>query len=477
MAQVLVWPTPFSSQEAHESIGTQPTPFSSQEDAQSEPLPSQADANTGSVDGMFGSMPSQTVGSDSDDESCWSMPHLLAEEVDVESLIGLDAEEDDSSDAEDLEASSGADGDLHEMNTMLAQRMHKHSKRKARRCSLVDGPFAADTPKGAELARHLDAFHSWDIERQNQWLWDALRTMPPKEWLLLGERVASLREYCKLLGVAECRVRRLLLHQREGQFAPPMDGRKASTRQYACGSMDKAHMFFAFAYEHLAEFLAEADDFLDSEAATTIFHSGSPMAAQGPRDVLPVAAICNLSSDPKDLPPKYMGPGTTAELYDQYLEFWTDLGNEQKPASSQVFYRAFMEWRKVLLRRSEGTHKTCSDCQRYAEWRKRVSSEAEKQEVRRALHQHLKIMRMDRRSYKLASVKSEMCLKAGSQGTVDPIESICTMCLDGMGQVQTLCPRHKTWCRSKESEKSWRPNLHLSGGIVHGCTEHFFRRC
>ena len=39
---------------------------------------------------------------------------------------------------------------------------------------------------------------------------------------------------------------------------------------------------YAFAYEHLAEFPAEADDGHDPEATTTVLHSGSPVAARGP---------------------------------------------------------------------------------------------------------------------------------------------------------------------------------------------------
>ncbi len=311
-------------------------------------------------------------------------------------------------------------------------------------------------------------FHSWDREKQNQWLFSVLLSgaKDADGWDLEGLRHRNRRAWCRTLGVAIGRVARLQKAIASGCRVPPVDGGVLSCRVYPQSELSKAHAYCRWLYEAVAEPLAEGevpeamtqDKPVPKLTIQTAFSEGSMVGS-------------NL-----DLQPRYLAPGTLAQQYDQFCQWWEKLDNGQRPSSMRTFTRAFSDkWKFILRFRGINQHAKCAECCRFAQCRRNATTLQDRTLVARGLAAHLDLMRRDRHAYREASLCSENFCRGGDPADASSAwESILTVCLDGMDQAKFCCPRHQLWSSSKESEHAFRPQLHFLGAITHGLSERFW---
>ncbi len=315
----------------------------------------------------------------------------------------------------------------------------------------------------AELNKTRDQFHSWDLERQNLWLWHMLKSMPQGKWSFLGERLCNRKEWCQVVGVASNRVARLQKHQAAGHPVPPQDGRKSSVRVSESTNTSIAHAYFHWVYVHLAEPLAEGG--LDKEELDIpCFGTLCPEV----RTKLELKQI-------KDLETRYLAHGAVVEWYEHFQSWLQDLGTEEA-CSKATFYRTYKIWASKLRFREVAQHMQCADCCKYKQFRKKAATESDRVAVQAGHQAHLQVMRLDRQLYKKISIQSELLAKPGTAdcGRIPITEATLAICIDGMDQAKFRCPRNREFARSKESDSVYRPQLHFTGAISHGIAEYYF---
>ncbi len=337
----------------------------------------------------------------------------------------------------------------------------------------VDKFVSSIPPRIATLIQESRAsFQLWDLEQQNLWLFNTLRAMPVAGWSLHSAKVPNRVAWSLLVGVSARRVARIQKHIASGALKPPLDNRVFSCRVYESGGLQKAAVFFHWLHQHVAEPLAEGkSEFLDAQFRDDI---AGPCLADINLDFNVELRTPLATGQQDNLDVRYLAHGSILELYDQYLVWWDDVGNGEKPCSRASFYRAFAEWKTKLRFREQEQHKKCADCCRYAESRQAATSEGEKTKIQKALQGHLELMRLDRNIYKHVSLQSELLCKSGSAGKVAATDAVLVVAIDGMDQAKFCCPRHQRWARSKESESYYRPRLHFTGAIAQGVCEHYF---
>ncbi len=265
-------------------------------------------------------------------------------------------------------------------------------------------------------------------------------------WSLGGHRVC-FRGWCQLLRVGPRRVRNVVADVDAGRTVPRQD-----QRHYAAGrdpsGFSKVDAFLEFAYQHLAEPLADnvaGVELPDSE------DSSLDMEDKG-MQVLPGVQ--------KEA--RYLGACSTKDFYDTYCHF-----AHGEAASESTFRRALKCWRNALKFRRVSQHAKCSTCARLHKLRKDATTAAERDAVRADLDKHLRAMFMDRAMDARYGKLSE----ESARGTVTT-GTILSLAMDGMDQAKFKVPRNV--CNAKELENLWRPVLHATGVLAEGVGEFYY---
>lgn len=294
-----------------------------------------------------------------------------------------------------------------------------------------------------------DVMRTWQLEGKS-------RSSTWRRFQAWGVQALCSKALCHLLNMGSTVYSKFCKHLAEGFRDPPVDLRHTQQQRRVASSHDpnparlEADMLLAWVYDHMAEDLAESDDFV--KAKKTLAESRSYVLdhTQGPRRV------------------RWLAPHTSlAEMREMALAFNP---NTPHPPSSATFSRVYhAKWQDWLKVRHEGQHAICSDCQRFKAWRKVATSKEDRDRVQAGFSQHIESMREDRR------VDAEIARRAretASGQLIDPDLSVISMVIDGMDTGKFKLPRCVDM--SKEMVNLWRPEARFFGCLVEGVTEHFF---
>ena len=243
----------------------------------------------------------------------------------------------------------------------------------------------------------------------------------------------------------------LVLPERENMpRMPRMDaGRQAA----------KADSWFLDLYRNLAEPQAIADNnLIDESGCEVVTDTNHPLWCIG----------INLPGDAakRKVPIQYMNPGSFEDLWSQY--------QAEKSAGEQVskstLYKAYRTtWSHVLKFRNIGQGKRCKICAKFDEERAQATTEEERVTIAQAKRTHIDEVLADRAVVDRAIKISE---KDAANPTGDGHNQLLTITIDGMDQAKFRVPRNLA--SSAEFESLWRPQLHVTGTIVHGHLECYF---
>ena len=152
--------------------------------------------------------------------------------------------------------------------------------------------------------------------------------------------------------------------------APPEDRRQYNTASSArIEPSNTCHAFFMWAYENLAEPLAESENLREAafqDDSNDLFTEHEARESDLDSDLFLVH--CDIES--RDL--RWLSPQTIPDLYDM-MECWMQnvVCSSSKPPSIWTFRRVYDIWKEKLKIRPEGTHSRCTQC---AETSKRLES-------------------------------------------------------------------------------------------------------
>jgi hypothetical protein len=151
--------------------------------------------------------------------------------------------------------------------------------------------------------------------------------------------------------------------------APPEDRRQYNTASSARSEpSNTCHAFFMWAYENLAEPLAETENLREAafqDDSNDLFTEHEARESDLDSDLFLVH--CDIES--REL--RWLSPQTIPDLYDM-MECWMQNGvSSSKPPSMKTFRRVYNVWKSKLKIRAVGTHSRCTQC---AETSRRLES-------------------------------------------------------------------------------------------------------
>ena len=162
---------------------------------------------------------------------------------------------------------------------------------------------------------------------------------------------------------------------------------------------------------------------------------------------------------------KWLPPMALIDLFDLCSERMSS-----KPSYS-TFSRAYNEnWKYCLRFRVKIMQSKCDDCERLKLLRKRAATPEHAEAVRAEHLEHVRSTFHDR-------AVDERIQKAAYDATTTPAgvplaRSILNMDMDAMEAMKFKCPRNLG--NAKMLAALWRPQQHMVGSIVDGCTDHFW---
>ena len=276
----------------------------------------------------------------------------------------------------------------------------------------------------------------------------------------LGENNVCFKGLALCLGIDKDRLRSIHTAIKENR-AVPVDNRHSNKGRDAECAM-AVNAWLEWVYQNLAEPLAECS-VLDPgmpglPPSESEDDSNDPGVDSSLFDLKP------LISANKFKQPRYLAPGSLAELYDTYISQDTAAPQASRP----TFYRVYQHWKPVLKFRVWSQHAKCSDCCKFQKMRREAANAKEREEVQTKLDAHLRTIFADR---SIDTRMSQLSV-ATAQGTIAG-EGILYLVIDGMDQAKFRCPRMQD-LNCKMLEGSWRPVLHMTGVLAEGIGEFFF---
>ena len=310
-----------------------------------------------------------------------------------------------------------------------------------------------------EVQAMRDHFRGLDKDDQDQWLFDELK--PPasagvaKEWSLGGQPVC-FTAWCNILHVGKYRVKRIREAGKKSDRPVPFADQRVYNQGRDPAALRRADAFLEFAYQNMAEPLADAhvvvDDMMPDGELVLPSSGGSDME----ENFVVVPEIANKGT-------RYLPPGSIADLYDTSSQF----ERSSPPVSESTFRRALKKWRPTLKFRRTCQHARCSECAKLQKLRREAKTAAERDQYQKDFETHLRGMFMDRAmDARYAKLSEESACGTLVDGT------ILSIAMDGMDQAKFRCPRNT--CNSKDLESLWRPVLHVTGLIAEGIGEYYF---
>ena len=287
---------------------------------------------------------------------------------------------------------------------------------------------------------------------------------------MIGDTIVCRPAWCAMHGVGDHRVGKLCTLLRTTKL-PPTDLRKhnkggASSASSWSDPSRLCDAFFSFAYDNLAENLAET--FVEHDRGviledTLLPNQDHDCFEHDLKDVVVSQCCTNLSN--KDI--KWLAFHTIPDLY-EVMSYWVrtylDVANSKVP-SSMTFRRVLAHWSAVLKIRPLGTHGRCTECAEDAERLAKTSDPETRADILTARDRHLASMMADR--------DLETNLDSLSEASCKPTCSfpgrILKLDMDGMDQAKFRAPRNIS--NASSMKNLWRPALHVVGIIVWGLFE------
>eukprot|EP00435_Cladocopium_sp_Y103_P072462 s59_g40.t1 len=275
-------------------------------------------------------------------------------------------------------------------------------------------------------------------------------------WTFRGRQVC-FEGWLILCDISKNMVRSLLDAIQGGAVTAPPDGRQLrKIRQKPAA--ESAHSWLEWAYENLAEPLAEGH-FREDESSDTL-----PAVDNYFNWILGVGCTPGAADFQPQRQQRWLPHCKPADLYQQYRDHVTE------PASTSVFYQVLKEWKGILRVRSANQLAKCDHCTKYKLHRKKAVSESEREEIQSCYLEHLRGMWADRA---IASQYANRSMWSTCADTSVPFhQRVLFLCLDGMDECAYRLPRNTAM--SKSWSTLWRPSLHNVLVITYGLTESFY---
>lgn len=252
------------------------------------------------------------------------------------------------------------------------------------------------------------------------------------------------------------RVRQVLRALEEGSTKPRQDqinhnvGRSPESQR----SVDA---FLEFAYQHMAEPLADAS----TEVAGDIKNDEELPDDVGDISLGMFEDMVVARLEDKDL--RFLPPGSVADLYDTYCQF-----ERGHAASDTTFRRTLKAWSRCLKFRRLSQHAKCTLCGKLQKLRKEAKTALERAHYQKELEAHAQGMFMDRAvDARLGKMSEE-----SAHGSLVAQRGVLSIAMDGMDKAKFNCPRIKMITR--DLEPLWRPVLHVTGCLVEGVGEYYY---
>ena len=276
-----------------------------------------------------------------------------------------------------------------------------------------------------------------------------------------------MEAWCRCMQVkSHGRMRRLLVHVRQGHAPHPPDRRlhqEGNRHQEVAYTMDA---FFQWAYNVMAEWLPDKPDDQRPHASRDfpeLPQSGPPDIAWKDWDVAKGAAASAVEAFSVV---RYLPYMTMTQLYDLSQSRGVN-------ASKSTFDRVYKDnWAKSLKIRRQTEHGACNACTKLKLLRQTAHTPKELEAAQQAYKQHIEEMQLDR------IVDARLCAmsRATFTSAVEPLHSVASLCYDAMDQAKFKVPRGSPTGGAvpKDIEKCWKPQLHLLGCILDGHVQGFF---
>ena len=283
------------------------------------------------------------------------------------------------------------------------------------------------------------------------------------------------------IGIGNSKLNRLLCWLKGGHMQPPRDlrhsgnGRKISTKNECDAALQ-------WVYDILAESINSsdvrpADHDVDASApelkAKPNDDESDPVFLAMPTiDGLcewvhgPGASVTSTAAEAGEV--KWLPPMALVDLFDLCKEHM--LQGATMPSYS-TFFRCYNEtWQHCLRFRPKIMQSKCDDCERLKLLRKQATTPEKAEAVRAEHKEHIKSTFHDR-------AVDERIQKAAHDATttaagVPLARSILNMDMDAMEAMKFKCPRNVGG--AKMMQALWRPQQHMVGSIVDGCTDHYW---
>ena len=164
------------------------------------------------------------------------------------------------------------------------------------------------------------------------------------------------------------------------------------------------------------------------------------------------------------VPKRYLNFDSFASLF----QFYKQDEALDLQVSRSTFKKGWQSWQSFLPFKNAGAQSKCTICASLSERRTAAADSAERAEIDREKKSHLDVVMSDRRAAERGAkraAKESVFLKSEND------DQVMKVLIDGMDQSKFALPRVKRLVGTSALAKTWRPCMHISGGIVHGCLE------
>ena len=288
---------------------------------------------------------------------------------------------------------------------------------------------------------------------------------------LFGKKVCR-KGFVECLGISQQRLTRLLRWLKEGHLHPPRDLRHSSAaeRHNATTQCDVA---LQWAYDVLAETYNSSDvrpddcdvDAPDVPDATEPSFLAMPTVDGFREWVHGPGATVTATGAQSGAVVKWLPPMPLCDLFESCKT------QMQSLPSYITFFRCYNEhWRHRLKFRPKIMQSKCDDCERFKCLRRQAVTPEHNEAVKGQYLEHIQSTFHDR-------AVDERIQKAAYEAATTPggvalARSILNMDIDAMEAMKFKCPRNIG--AAKAMDGLWRPQQHMVGSIVDGCSDHYW---
>lgn len=245
-----------------------------------------------------------------------------------------------------------------------------------------------------------------------------------------------------------------------GHDLPQRVLQETQQQRHERGAFTKAFSILEWLHAQVAEDLAES--------VRVAGETEVPASKRATASTVPQEHETDFIDELQDDSVRWMPPGTTlSEMWDLGTTFLPD-----KKVAYGTFVKCYhMSWEKKLKIRTVGQHSKCNACEKFKEYRRKVSSKSDSDRIATEYSCHLSDVMKDRQ------LDERMCTRARITagtltGSVTPSESLLSIVIDAMDGAKFRCPRNIS--AAKEFQNLWRPETSCIGAIIEGLHETYY---